>query len=73
MKIIFPKEGECLVCKKCKEPIKGSHCLEGEIDFYWCENCLDYADVMACSLVVKHRADNAGSGCSIQPRPTKNL
>ena len=35
-----------LVCEYCGEPLEVDYDFDedGDIDFYWCESCMDYVD-----------------------------
>ena len=46
MKIVFPKEGEILVCDKCGTALDTelSMAADGDLDFRWCSRCVDYRD-----------------------------
>lgn len=44
MKIKFPREGFQIICEKCYRPIyfENDSSEDGDMDFLWCENCIDY-------------------------------
>lgn len=47
MKVIFPKDNEKLICKKCKTEIKPitSYSEDSLEENYWCNFCTDFVDV----------------------------
>jgi len=55
MKIVFPKPGEVLVCKKCGALMDSelSTAADGDLDFRWCPKCVDYQDSRRVVVEVK--------------------
>ena len=45
-KIVYPKATGILICEKCGSqiPMEMASAEDGDIDFYWCESCMDYVD-----------------------------
>ena len=48
-KIVFPKAGEKLVCRKCGAdvPVIAEGSEDGMLDDYWCDDCVAFTRVKA--------------------------